>query len=109
MDDTDLTAWHIFNTENDELISYCRVYHAQDGTHIGRVLVAQKHRNGGKAKDLMLRALTLAKREYPHENIMVQAQAHLQNFYSSLGFVPTSEVYLEDNIPHIDMILQNAA
>lgn len=57
----------------------------------------------------MLRALTLAKREYPHENIMVQAQAHLQNFYGSLGFVPTSEVYLEDNIPHIDMILQNAA
>ena len=36
--------------------------------------------------------------------LKIHAQAYLFKFYSSFGFTPISEEYLEDNIPHIDMI-----
>ena len=37
--------------------------------------------------------------------VEISAQAHLVDFYTALGFVPTSEVYDEDGIPHLDMRL----
>jgi ElaA protein len=36
--------------------------------------------------------------------IRIAAQAHLADFYGSLGFVTASEPYEEDGIPHIDML-----
>lgn len=38
--------------------------------------------------------------------IKIQAQAYLEQFYQSFGFKPLSSVYLEDNIPHLDMLLE---
>lgn len=37
--------------------------------------------------------------------IKIGAQNYLRSFYESFGFEAVSDVYLEDNIPHIDMIL----
>ena len=42
--------------------------------------------------------------EWKEPEIKVQAQAHLQDFYGSLGFKAVSEVYEDVGIPHIDMI-----
>jgi len=36
--------------------------------------------------------------------IKIGAQQHLENFYGQLGFKTISEMYLEDGIPHIDML-----
>jgi ElaA protein len=41
---------------------------------------------------------------WPGRDIRISAQAHLQGFYGTLGFVPMSDVYLEDDIPHIEML-----
>jgi ElaA protein len=30
---------------------------------------------------------------------------YLETFYGSFGFVPQGEVYMEDDIPHIKMLL----
>ena len=35
--------------------------------------------------------------------IKIQAQAYLENFYKTFGFVSKSDIYLEDDIPHLDM------
>jgi ElaA protein len=35
--------------------------------------------------------------------ITIGAQLYLKKFYESHGFVQTSEMYLEDDIPHIQM------
>jgi ElaA protein len=40
---------------------------------------------------------------YPTLPIRIGAQSHLQEFYGSFGFVPASEPYIEDGIPHIEM------
>jgi ElaA protein len=42
---------------------------------------------------------------YPNKMIKIGAQNYLRSFYESFGFKAVSDVYLEDNIPHIDMIL----
>ena len=34
----------------------------------------------------------------------ISAQSYLEEYYSKFGFVKCSEEYLEDNIPHIEMI-----
>jgi ElaA protein len=36
--------------------------------------------------------------------VRLSAQAYLQPFYESLDFAATSEPYLEDDIPHIEML-----
>jgi ElaA protein len=38
-------------------------------------------------------------------SIRISAQAHLENFYAQLGFESTGKAYLEDGIPHIEMLL----
>lgn len=40
---------------------------------------------------------------WPDKPVYLGAQAHLQNFYQSFGFIPVTEVYEEDGIPHIGM------
>lgn len=50
-------------------------------------------------------AIKFSEANYPNKPIYAQAQAYLQDFYQSFGFQPISDIYLEDNIPHLDMVL----
>jgi ElaA protein len=36
--------------------------------------------------------------------IKIGAQLYLHKFYTSLGFQQTSDIYLEDNIEHVEML-----
>ena len=56
-------------------------------------------------QELMQVVLEYAKTHFSGLPIHAQAQAYLQAFYASFGFHPVSEIYLEDDIPHIDMII----
>ena len=105
VDKHDPDSWHLYTEQNGDIIAYCRFYLDTDGVHIGRVLVAQNQRGKGLASKLMQRAMDTAQRIYPQQDLHVQAQAHLHDFYAGLGFVAVSDVYLEDNIPHLDIIL----
>ena len=102
VDDKDLTASHLFAKQDNQLTAYCRIIPSPNGIHIGRVLIAEHARGQGLARELMLRALSQCEAE---QTVYVQAQAYLQNFYSSLGFQAVSDIYLEDGIPHLDMVL----
>jgi len=76
---------------------------------IGRVVVARTHRGLGLGRDLMLEGMAQAWKIAPGAEIHLSAQAHLEKFYKSLGFDTVSEVYLEDGIPHIDMVAMGKA
>ena len=102
VDDNDLIATHLFAKHGTKLTAYCRIIPEQDGIHIGRVLVDEQARGQGLARQLLQTALSHCDNT---QDIYVQAQAHLQDFYRSLGFKPISAVYLEDGIPHLDMRL----
>ncbi len=73
---------------------------------IGRVVNSAKVRRQGVGKILMEESIRQMARLFPDEPIKIGAQTYLLKFYTSLGFVSTSEEYLEDNIPHTSMILK---
>ncbi|WP_299982132.1 GNAT family N-acetyltransferase [Desulfobacula sp.] len=71
---------------------------------IGRVVVGKESRRQGISDTMIKKALDQINRTWPNENIRIGAQVYLKNFYESHGFEAVSESYLEDGIPHIDMI-----
>ena len=71
---------------------------------IGRIVVAPAWRGTGLGDYLMRAALAEARRIAPGHPQALSAQAHLTTFYAAHGFVPVSETYLEDGIPHVDML-----
>ncbi len=108
VDGKDIQAMHLFKKENDTIIAYARllppgVSYVQ--ASIGRVLVDKNYRGKKLGHELIERALVMIQRHLNETTVKIQAQSHLQSFYGSFGFAPISEEYLEDNIPHIDMLL----
>ncbi|UPA29122.1 GNAT family N-acetyltransferase [Terrisporobacter glycolicus] len=106
-DDKDLNSYHLFLRENGEIVSYLRILEkgvSYDEISIGRVAVKKSYRGKGISRKMMQKAIEFIENNLSENTIKIQAQAYLLDFYSSLGFKAVSEEYLEDNIPHIDMI-----
>lgn len=107
LDGKDMDALHLRMLAADELVAAARILpplHAGAPARIGRVVVAPHQRGMRLGETLMREAIAACERLYPGTPIGLSAQAHLAGFYESLGFSPTSELYLEDDIPHIDMV-----
>ncbi len=111
-DGKDLSAWHLFG-KNDEgkLVVYTRLLPKgvsyENYASIGRVVTHQLVRGTGVGKILMSESIKRLKKLCPDDKIKIGAQAHLKKFYESFGFEQSGEVYDEDGIPHIPMILSN--
>lgn len=71
---------------------------------IGRVVVAKNYRGTGVAKTLMTTLLNRLTTDYPDQQQILAAQDAVAYFYAELGFKRISEIYLEDGIPHVDML-----
>ena len=106
VDGADAAARHVWATratdDRDEIVAYLRIVPAgakYAEASIGRVVVAPGARGGGLARELMQRGIAAA-----GAAVRIGAQAHLESFYRSLGFVPVSGVYDEDGIPHVEML-----
>ncbi|WP_428644643.1 GNAT family N-acetyltransferase [Roseibium sp.] len=108
IDGKDPEALHLMirNCHTGELVGAIRLFaDLKNGeARIGRVVIAQEGRGGGLGRLMMEAGIDEARRQVPGCRIHVSAQAYLENFYGSLGFETVSEVYIEDGIPHIDMI-----
>ncbi len=91
----------------DEIVAYSRILApgtSYPGVTIGRVVVAEHARGAGVAHQLMTQSIKIARRYWPEDSIQLGGQEYLKSFYWKLGFEPVSEVYLEDGIPHLDML-----
>ncbi|MEM9992202.1 MAG: GNAT family N-acetyltransferase [Bacteroidota bacterium] len=108
-DDKDQIAQHLLGYAGKELLAYARILPRgisyPDCASIGRVIVATAARGKKQGHILMQHAIATTQKLYPETPIKISAQAHLQKFYERLGFRATGEAYLEDNIPHIGMLL----
>lgn len=97
---------HLMVEEGGRLLGYLRLLDPQhhDGdVVIGRVVIAPQGRGQGLGHELMEQALAAIGQRWPGLPIYLSAQAHLQGYYGRYGFAPVTEVYLEDDIPHIGM------
>ncbi len=105
-------TWHIVGKNQGQSVAYARVM-GPDSTsgeakvHIGRVLVAVDNRGGGVARQLFTQAMQLAQTQWPRADIALSAQEQVTGFYESFDFKTVSDVYMEDGIPHVDMVWDN--
>ena len=50
------------------------------------------------------RAIALTAQAFPGQGIRISAQSQLEKFYAQAGFVIVGERYIEDGIPHTEML-----
>ena len=103
VDDADEQAWHTWLQEGSEIVGYTRIIDKGDTVTFGRVLINPVYRGKKLGNKLLEETLKVIKDNYPERPIIIGAQAHLTDFYGAFGFEEISEVYLEDDIPHVDM------
>ena len=107
MDGKDIKALHVIGTKENEIIAYTRIFKPgdyMDQASIGRVVVEKPMREGGYGKEIMLASIKAIEDNFMETSIHLSAQTYLQKFYEELGFMAAGETYLEDDIPHIQMI-----
>ena len=106
IDQKDHYSYHLMAYDNEILVAYLRIVHpgiSYNEPSIGRVVTKMSHRRRGISKNIIHSAIQKVKDVYNHANIRIAAQEYLIPFYKSLNFVTVGDVYLEDDIPHIEM------
>jgi ElaA protein len=106
VDGKDHKAWHLIGEDNGKTVAYARLFRPKDyfeQASIGRVVVKQSYRDKKLGHILMREAILEIKKHFNETKITISAQLYLKKFYESHGFIQTSEMYLEDDIPHIEM------
>jgi ElaA protein len=109
LDNKDEKALHLVGEENNKIIAYTRIFRKGDffkNSSIGRVLVKKEYRKKNYGRKIMISSIEKLKKDAKEEKIELSAQKYLLKFYSELGFEKIGEEYLEDNIPHVKMILK---
>lgn len=90
-----------------ELVAYVRCFPAGltfDEASIGRVVTRQSARGGGLGHVLMTEAIRALVAQWGSQPIRIGAQAHLKSFYEHHGFADAGKPYVEDGIPHLEMV-----
>ena len=106
LDDMDHDAQHLWIEDAGEIVCYLRVNPAGSRflePSLGRIVTKKSHRNRGYAEKLIKKAIDLVC-EKESRAIRISAQCYLEKYYEKFGFIKASEEYLEDNIPHIEML-----
>jgi ElaA protein len=107
VDGKDHKALHVLGYNNKRLVAYTRVFQPGDyfeEASIGRVVVKESQRQHKFGYDIMNASIKAVQQKYKISKIRISAQTYLKSFYNSLGFNEVGEEYLEDGIPHINML-----
>ena len=105
-DYTDQDAFHLLAYEDNELIGYLRAFKPgikYKGSSLGRIVTEINSRGLGIGKEITKEGVNFLGKKYSDSEIIISAQHRLKSFYIDLGFISRGEVYLEDDIDHIQM------
>jgi ElaA protein len=106
-DGKDKKSKHLWLEIEGKIAAYCRIVPtgiSYSEPSIGRVVTHPKFRNLKLGNQLMKYAIQISENHFETKTIRISAQSYLKNFYENLGFQQVSEEYLEDKIPHIEML-----
>jgi ElaA protein len=107
MDNLDQEATHMLCWQDAQLMAYLRALPPGASfpeSSLGRIVVSPAARGTKLGYELVHRGIQFNMEKWPGRDIQIGAQAHLERFYSELGFAAVGEEYVEDGIPHIHMI-----
>ncbi|HWK02732.1 MAG TPA: GNAT family N-acetyltransferase [Puia sp.] len=114
MDNKDQASHHLMGWQQEEgqqhsqLLGYARIVPAGFSyveSSIGRIVTSPAARGNGIGKDLLHQSITTLYNLHGKRVIRIGAQYYLKKFYESFGFEQASDIYLEDGIEHIEMLL----
>lgn len=107
MDGSDAEALHLLGNTDGLLVAYARCFAAGlkfAEASIGRVITRQSQRGKGTGHVLMRQAIACVFEQWGPQPIRIGAQARLEKFYLQHGFQVAGLPYIEDGIPHIEML-----
>ncbi|HUR41390.1 MAG TPA: GNAT family N-acetyltransferase [Verrucomicrobiae bacterium] len=107
MDGRDPQCEHLGGYDGERLVAGLRLVPPGVRTpevSLGRVVVAREARGRGLGRAVMQEGLRACAQRHPGAPVKVSAQQHLEKFYESLGFRTVAPMYMEDGIPHVDMV-----
>jgi ElaA protein len=107
IDGKDEKALHLLGKIDNKVVAYSRIFKVKDyfdNASIGRVAIAEKFRAQKWGHQLMQEAISGIENNFGIQSITISAQLYLKKFYESHGFVQIGKTYLEDGIPHIEML-----
>lgn len=100
-----LAAW---SAQHKVPLAYARVVHPGQKyaePSIGRVITTAAARGTGLGRELVRRAIAHCAQAFPGQGIRISAQTRLERFYVEAGFKGVGVPYMEDGIPHTEMLL----
>ena len=104
LDNLDYEANHVYGCLEKNIIGYSRIIDKNESIIIGRIIVEKKFRKKGIGEKLVKKSITIAKKKIGKKTILISAQKQWDSFYKKLNFKCTGKEYLEDGIPHQQMI-----
>ena len=107
VDGKDKDALHVFGKYEGNIVATTRILKpgiSYDEVAIGRVVTSPTLRGMGMGKQLMEESMKFVKLHFGNVPVRISAQTYLLRYYKSFGFIETGEEYLEDNIPHFEML-----
>lgn len=107
IDGKDQKALHLIGEYNNEIVAYARLFKSGDyfeNASIGRVVIHPDARDKKFGHEMMRQAIAGLESHFNETKITISAQLYLQKFYENHGFVVQGETYLEDDIPHVEML-----
>lgn len=105
-DNVDYDSLHCFFEENGQVTAYLRAFPDNGKIRVGRVLTIT--RGQGHGRRLMERSVRATRERFGALDIIMDAQKHAEGFYKKLGFVTTSDEFIEEGIVHVEMVLSSA-
>jgi ElaA protein len=106
-DGYDEKALHLWAEKEGKIVAYCRFFSQgikYKEPSIGRVLTHPDFRNLKLGKSLIKFALEAIGTRFKTKACRISAQDYLLKFYGEFGFTDTGKKYLEDDIPHTEMV-----
>jgi len=107
IDGKDKKTIHVIGEFDGKIVAYSRIFKPGDyfkNASIGRVVVDADYRDRKWGHDLIRESIATIQHNFGESQITISAQLYLQKFYESHGFSLVGETYLEDGIPHIEML-----
>ena len=105
VDDGDRSAYHVFMKDEEGIQAYLRILPAGvsfDQVSLGRVIAVK--RRCGLGTRIVREGIKAARELLDAREIKIEAQVYAKELYEKIGFVQTSEEFLEDGIPHVEMV-----
>lgn len=108
VDEKDELAFHVLAYSLDNvLIGVSRILPpgiSYKEVSLGRVAIKKEFRGQGLAFQLNSKTVNYIESRLNTKEIRISAQSHLRSMYEKHGFAVVSEEYLEDDIPHVEML-----